>query len=44
MPLSFRIFKFFNKISNYFYQKYLDGIVRKRKTYDKMGKSFDRVG
>jgi len=44
MPLSFKIFKFFNKISNYFYQKYLDGIVKKRKAYDKMGKSFDRVG
>jgi len=44
MPLNFRIFKFLNKISNYFYQRYLDEIVKKRKAYDKMGKSFDRVG
>ncbi len=44
MPLNFRIFTFFNNISNYFYRKYVEDLKRSRKKYDRMGKTFDRVG
>ena len=44
MPLSFSIFTFFNNISNYFYRKYLNELTERRKQYDKLGKSYKRVG
>ena len=44
MPLSYKIFTFFNKISNYFYKKYVNKLKKDRIKNGRMGNPQKRMG